>query len=69
MVGPFPIGVAMWILTILLLFANGTVHVYAHEVDASLSGAKCAAMAQNAWQLQDMGFHVLDVACVRGRDV
>lgn len=59
----------MWILTILLLFANGTVHVFAQEVDASLSGAKCMAMAETAWQLEDMGFHVVDVACARGRDV
>lgn len=58
----------MWILTIMLLFANGTVHVYAQEVDASLSGAKCMAMAETAWQLEDVGFHVLDVACDRARE-
>lgn len=58
----------MWILTIMLLFANGTVHVFAQEVDASLSGAKCMAMAQNAWQLNDVGFHVIGVECARARD-
>lgn len=57
----------MWILTILLLFANGTVHVVAQEVDSSLSGAKCAAMAKDAWQLEDMGFHVIGVECARAR--
>lgn len=52
----------------MLLFANGTVHVFAQEVDASLSGAKCAAMAETAWQLQDVGFHVVGVECARARE-
>lgn len=58
----------MWILTIMLLFANGTVHVFAQEVDASLSGAKCAAMAKDAWHLEDVGFHVAAASCTRNKE-
>lgn len=55
----------MWILTIVLLLANGDIKVVTTEAGHALSPASCQTRAQNVWKLNDIGFHVLDVNCSR----
>jgi len=60
----------MWILTILLLLANGDVRALTHEIAAPSHAAemRCRALAEDAWKLNEAGFHVIAASCSRGSE-
>lgn len=58
----------MWILTIVLLLANGDIQVLTTPVDRTITGARCHAKAHDTWQINRIGVHVLSATCDRAKE-
>ena len=63
----FFLGRGMWILTILLLFHDGSVITVTKQMGRSIEPTKCMAEARKAVRLKEVGLHVLSATCARAK--
>lgn len=58
----------MWILTILLLFQDGSAVPVTKQFTRTVSPDECAAAARDMYRLREIGLHVISVTCSRAKE-
>lgn len=58
----------MWILTILLLFQDGSAVPVTKQFTRTVSPDECVAAARDMYRLREIGLHVISVTCSRAKE-